>query len=139
MSDQENISLIRNMYRAFGAGDVQSILSNVDSDAEWTNHGPATIPYAGSWRGNARIGEFFQAMADSTTGGEEIPENFIAAGDAVVVTGRYRARVRDTGAQIDSPVAHFFTIRAGKVAKWVGYSDTAAVADAHRGKAAAGR
>lgn len=139
MSDQDNISLTRKMYQAFGAGDIQAILSNVDSDAEWTNHGPATIPYAGSWYGYARIREFFKAMADSTTKGEVIPESYIASGDAVIVTGRYRATVRDTGAQIDSPVAHFFTFHDGKVVRWVGYSDTAAIAEAHRGKAAAGR
>ncbi len=138
MNEQSNISLIRNMYQAFGAGDVQSILSNIDSDAEWTNHGPATIPYAGSWYGYPRIREFFKAIADSTTKAEVVPENFIAADDTVVVTGRYRATVRDTGAEIDTPIAHLFTIRNGKVVKWVGYSDTAAVAEAHRGRAAAG-
>ncbi len=139
MSDQENIALIRRMYQAFGAGDIQTILDSVESKAEWTNHGPATIPYAGSWAGHARIREFFKAIADSTTGGEVIPESIVATGDTVVATGRYRATVRDTGAQIDTPVAHLFTIRDGKVVKWVGFSDTARVAEAHTGKAAAGR
>lgn len=139
MSDQDNITLIRRLYTAFGGGDLQTILDNVADDAEWINHGPATIPYAGSWQGKARIREFFQAIAQSTTGGQVVPDDFVATGDAVVSTGRYRAAVKSTGTQIDSPVAHFFTIRNGKVVKWVGFSDTAHVSEAHTGKAAAGR
>jgi ketosteroid isomerase-like protein len=47
--------------------------------------------------------------------------------------------VRNTGAEIDSPIAHFFTVRNGMIEKWVGYSDSAQVADAHTGKAAVAR
>ena len=68
-----------------------------------------------------------------------MPEEFVAQGDMVVVTGRYRATVNGTGAEIDSPIAHFFTVRNGKIEKWVGFSDSALVADAHTGKAAAAR
>ncbi len=57
----------------------------------------------------------------------------------MVATGRYQATVRNTGAEIDTPIAHFFTVRNGKIEKWVGFSDSAHVADAHTGKAAAGR
>jgi ketosteroid isomerase-like protein len=139
MSDQENIALIRRMYSAFGAGDLQTIIDSVDPKAEWTNHGPDTIPYAGSWQGHAQIRQFFKAIAESTSGGQVVPETFTASGDTVVATGRYRATVRNTGTKIDSPIAHLFTIRNGKVVKWVGFSDTAGIADAHAGKAAAGR
>jgi uncharacterized protein len=105
MNEQDNIELIRKVYAAFAAGDAQTILASVGDHAEWTNYGPSTIPYAGARAGKAQILEFFQAIADSTTGGEVIPENFIAQGDTVVATGHYRATVRTTGAQIDTPVA----------------------------------
>ncbi len=52
----------------------------------------------------------------------------------VVVTGRYRATVRSTGAEIDTPIAHLFTVRNGKIEKWVGFSDSAQVADRTPGK-----
>jgi ketosteroid isomerase-like protein len=127
------------MYTAFGAGDVPTILDSVAENSEWTNHGPSAIPYAGTYMGKARIREFFQAIGESTTGSQVVPESFVAAGDTVVSTGRYRATVRNTGAQIDTPIAHFFTIRNGQVVRWTGYSDTAHVAEAHTGRAAAGR
>jgi uncharacterized protein len=139
MNEQDNVSLIRKIYAAFAAGDAQTILDSVTDNAPWINYGPATVPYAGSRTGKAQIAEFFQAIANSTTGGKVTAENFVAQGDTVVATGRYQATVRNTGAEINTPIAHFFTVRNGKVEKWVGFSDSAHVADAHTGKAAAGR
>jgi ketosteroid isomerase-like protein len=139
MNEQDNVSLIRKIYAAFAAGDAPTILDSVTDNAQWINHGPATIPYAGSRAGKAQIAEFFQAIANSTTGGKVTAENFVAQGDTVVATGRYQATVRNTGAEINTPIAHFFTVHNGKVEKWVGFSDSAHVADAHTGKAAAGR
>jgi uncharacterized protein len=137
MNEQDNVRLIQRIYAAFGAGDVPTILDSVADDAQWINHGPATIPYAGSRSGKKQIREFFQAIADSTTGGKVIPEKFVAQTDSVVATGRYTARVRDTGADIDTPIAHLFTVRNGKVVRWEGFSDSARVAEAHMGRAAA--
>jgi hypothetical protein len=68
-----------------------------------------------------------------------IAENFVAQGETVVATGRYTATVRDTGANIDTPIAHLFTVRNGKVVRWEGFSDSARVAEAHTGRAAAAR
>jgi hypothetical protein len=137
MDDQDNIGLTRKIYAAFGTGDVQTILESVADDADWINHGPVTVPYAGSRSGKTQILEFFQAIADSTTGGTVIADNFIAQGDTVVALGSYKATVRSTGAKIDTPIAHFFTVRHRKVVRWEGFSDSALVAAAHTGKAAA--
>jgi len=137
MNEQDNIGLIRKIYAAFGAGDVQTILDSVADGADWINHGPVTVPYAGSRKGKTQILEFFQAIANSTTGGIVVADNFIAQGDTVVALGSYKATVRTTGAEIDTPVAHIFTVRDGIVVRWEGFSDSALVATAHTGMAAA--
>ena len=134
MNEQANVAVIQKIYAAFSAGDLQTILNNVTPDAEWINHGPATIPYAGNFTG--RIPAFFQAIADSTTEGKVVADKFIAQGDSVVSLGRYTANVRSTGAKINTPLAHIFAVRNGKVTGWVGFSDSAAVAAAHTGTAA---
>ena len=139
MNEQDNVNLIRKIYAAFAAGDAQTILDSVTI----TRNGSTTVRPASHTPDRARARrksrEFFQAIANSTTGGKVIAENFVAQGDTVVATGRYQATVRNTGAEIDTPIAHFFTVRNGKVEKWVGFSDSAQVADAHTGKAAAAR
>jgi ketosteroid isomerase-like protein len=124
------------MNAAFGAGDVQTILDSVAAGADWINHGPSTIPYAGSRSGKTQILEFFQAIADSTTGGIVVADSFIAQADTVVALGSYRATVHNTVAEIDTPIAHIFSVRNGKVVRWEGFSDTALVAEAHTAKSA---
>lgn len=134
MHEQENIAFIQKIYSAFSAGDVQTVLSNVSPTAEWVNYGSETVPYAGDFTG--RIPEFFQAIGQSTTGAKVVPDQFIAQDEKVVALARYTATVRNTGASIDTPLAHIFTIRDGKVTSWIGFSDSAAVAAAHAGTAA---
>lgn len=139
MNDQDNVNLIKKTYASFSAGDVPAILANIDANAEWINHGPASVPYFGSWSGHGEVVNFFQAMGSSTAGGKVSADTFIAQDDRVVTTGRFTATVRETGTPIDTPIAHVFTVRNGKIVRWEGFSDSAHVADAHRGASAASR
>lgn len=134
MSENDNIALVQKLYAAFSTGDIQTILSNAEPDAEWINHGQATVPYMGNFSG--RLPAFFQAIGETTTEAQVFADKFIAQGDTVVALSRYTAKVRSNGARIDTPLAHIFTIRSGKVTSWIGFGDSAAVAAAHMGAAA---
>ena len=136
MNEQANIEVIRSTYAAFNAADLTAILSHLADGATWHNQGPATVPYAGTFNGKTEIPRFFQAIAESTTGGEVAAEEFIAQGERVVALGRYRATVRANGTAIDCPIAHVFTVRNGLIVSWEGYSDTVQVAAAHNPQAA---
>jgi ketosteroid isomerase-like protein len=135
--DQDNSAVVRKMYTAFGQGDLQTLLDSVTETTEWINHGPSSIPYAGKYRGRAEIRRFFEAIASSTNGGKVTANTYMTSGDVVAVLGRYSATVKDNGAPIDVPIAHFFTVQNGKVTRWEGFSDSAAVAAAHTSRAAA--
>lgn len=132
-----NVALIRKIYDAFSAGDIQTILDMAAPNAEWINYGPSTVPYFGNFTG--RLTSFFQGIGDTTTDAKVVADKFMVQGDTVVALARYTAKVRNTGANIDTPLAHFFTVRDGKVTSWIGFSDTAAVAAAHAGAASSAR
>lgn len=134
MSEQDNVNLIQKVYTAFGNGDIQTILNSIDPGAEWVNHGPSAIPYAGDFTG--RVPAFFQALAGSIIDGKVVPVRFVSQSDSVVALGRYTATVQRTGAKIDTPIVHLWTIRNGKVTGFVSLTDSAAVAAAHSGTAA---
>lgn len=137
MSEQQNVALVQKMYAAFERGDVQTILDNLADDVVWSLQGPAIIPYAGTKTGPAQVLGFFQALAGTQSEIKLTTEAFVAQGDQVATLGRYRATVKATGKKFDSPVGHFFTIRNGKVARFVDFGDTAAMADAYASKSAA--
>ncbi len=132
----ENIALIRKMYDAFGRGDIAYILQNLTDDVEWTSIGPASIPYAGTFRGPAEVTKFFQALATTQSGQRLTMPEFVASGDKVVAIGRYACTVTATGKYSDAPVVHVFTIRDGKVAAFLDFVDTAAVVEAYSAAAA---
>ena len=82
------------------------------------DYGPAAVPYFGDF--TDRIGDFFKAIGESTIGGSVIIDRYIASADIVVTQGQYTGTVRTTGAKIDSPIAHVFTLGDGKVTSWKG-------------------
>jgi ketosteroid isomerase-like protein len=47
-----------------------------------------------------------------------------AAGDTVLVEGRYRGTAKATGKPLDAQVAHVWDFRDGQVVSWQQYTDT---------------
>lgn len=137
MNEQANTALIQRLYDAFSKGDVATILNNLTADVEWIFEGPAVIPFTGTRRGIEQTKGFFTALATTQTGMKLTTSEFIAQGDHVATYGRYTGMVTATGKNFDSPVGHFFTIRDGKVARFVNMGNTAAYVEAYQASSSA--
>lgn len=122
-------AFIRSLYAAFGEGDVRKILDNLDPAVEWRSNGDSkTIPWGGRRDGVAGAASFFQALADNLDFEVFEPGEFHAAGDTVTVLGRTRARNKKAGRGVfDCAWAHVFTVRNGKLARFLEFYDTAAI------------
>ena len=131
MNEQQNTALIQNVYAAFARGDMQTITDSLAGDVEWVLEGPAIIPFAGRRKGTSEVLAFFQALATTQENMKLTMETFVAQGDVVATVGRYSATVKATGKKMDVAIGHFFTIRDGKIARFVDLGDTAAMADAY--------
>jgi len=131
MAQAENTKLVQSLYDAFAQGNVQYILERVTEDVEWVNEGPESIPYAGRFRGRAEVKRFFEQIGGAVQGAKVTAQEFIATEDQVVALGRFTATATATGKKIDAALAHVFTIRGGKISRWLGYGDTARVAEAY--------
>jgi uncharacterized protein len=136
MSEQSNSDLVLAMYAAFSRGDSQFIIDNVADDIEWITYGPSSIPYAGTFKGKAGVARFFQLLESTQQNQRLTTDKVIAQGDTVATVGRYSATVKATGKSADTPIAHIFTLRGGKVSRFLDFFDTAVVAAAYAGKAA---
>jgi ketosteroid isomerase-like protein len=139
MNEQQNTALIQKLYDSFAKGDIQTILDNLTDDVEWGLEGPAIIAFAGQKKGREQVKGFFEALATTQRGMKLTVDQFVAQDNRVASTGRYAATVTATGKSFDSPVAHFFEIRDGKVARFVDFGDTAAFAEAYTQASAATR
>lgn len=139
MSERENLDTVREGYRAFRQGDMDSLIRLLASDVEWVMPEVPGVPYTGNCRGRSHVAQLFETLFEQEEIVEFTQDEFVATGNRVAVTGHYKARVRATNRTVETPYAHFFTVVDGKVHAFHEYYDTAAVAEAYRPKESEGR
>ena len=121
----ENVELVRSIYAAFGAGDMPGVLAAMAPDIEWNE--AENFPYADGnpYRGPEAIaGGVFARLGGEWDGFAALPEEFLDAGDTVVVLGRYGGTYKATGRAMHAQMVHVWCIRDGKVAAFQQYTDT---------------
>jgi ketosteroid isomerase-like protein len=117
---------VKEMYAAFGRGDRRAILEKLDPSVQWEFEAPPELSFAGTHSGPKGASDFFDGIDKDHKDPELEMTEFVISGDAVAAFGRYKATVKATGQRVDSPVAHLFKFRAGKVVRYVNFLNTAA-------------
>ena len=117
---QQNVELVRRAVEAFPRADMDEMLSYMDPELEWHS------AIVGAAEGNVHRGHegFRRWYADSFESFEELRlewSEFRDLGDRVLAFGRVRARGRESGVEIDSPMGWVATVRRGKVVKAEGF------------------
>ena len=130
MSAENNKRTVREIFEAFGRGDIAGVLEHVSEDVTWKAPGPDVVTYFGDRRGHAGATEFFVQLGTAVDFEHFEPGAFVAEGDKVVVLGRERGRVKGTGKTFDNEWALVFTFDGGKVTDFQLYENTAAIAEA---------
>jgi uncharacterized protein len=125
-----NVDVVRQTYEAVGRGDIAGLLELVTDDVEWSLQGPSAIPFAGTRHGRDGVAKFFSLLGQSVEFQRFEPREFVAQGNLVVVLGFERNLIKPTGRAFEQQWAHVYTLRHGKVAKFLALEDTAAYADA---------
>lgn len=130
----DNVDLVRNLYAAFGRGDIDTILAALAPDVSWESVGrPEDYPAFGPRHGIEAVRDFFRLVAENEEFSDFSPREFLAADDRVFVLGHYEATLRKTGRTVASDWVHVFTLRDRKVSRWREHTDTAQFAEAWRG------
>jgi uncharacterized protein len=122
----DNKQLIRRVYDAFQSGDLDGLLQNLTDDFEW--NAPGGAPFSGVRQGREQMRAFFTELRRLVRFDEFDIDDVVADGEKVVAIGRQRATVLETGRHFETPFAHIFTVRGGKLANGLALSDTQAAA-----------
>jgi uncharacterized protein len=110
---QENVDLVRRGFEAFARRDIAAVLEllapdvDVTSDALGLSGGGSYLGHDGFVRATK---ETLEAFEDYRIDGEE----FIDAGDDVVVLVHISGRGRGSGVPVDMRLVHVWTVRGGK-------------------------
>ena len=110
---QENVEVVRQIYDGWSRGDFSVGTSLMAPEFEWHQHAEAVEP--GSHRGAAiggAISKIFEVYEDFRF----VPDEYIDAGDKVVVTARAQATGRGSGVELDVRYSFVWTVRRRKLA-----------------------
>lgn len=132
MDTSQNKQLVMRVYEMYKNKDIKGILALCDDKVEWIGPESDYIPFAGSHHGKDQVAQFFSQLEHSQDVIRFEPQNFIAEGDKVAVTGASSWHVKTTGLTYDAPWVHIFTLRDGKIARLEQYTHTAAAEAAFR-------
>ena len=107
------MALLRALYDAFNAGDLDRLIDSFSEDAE------QVVPVLGqTHRGRAEIRRSFEEYFEVVDAPNTEPIEFIEAGENIVVPVRLHGRMRHTQItddMIPAEMVHAFAVRDGKI------------------------
>jgi ketosteroid isomerase-like protein len=117
---QENVDLVGRIYEGWSRGDFSVGTDLMAPEFEWHQHAEAVEP--GSHRGPAiggALGKLFEVYDDFRIE----PEEYVDAGDRVVVVARAQAVGRGSGLALDQRFAFVWTVSGGRLADLTVFAD----------------
>jgi ketosteroid isomerase-like protein len=132
MSEQDNIRVVQDAYKAFVERNVAGVLGALTDDVYWEVPGSDDVPFAGARHGKNAVGEFFRLLDEADDILEFEPQQYLTSGDTVVVLGHYRGLVKSTGTTNDFDWVQVFNVRDGKVSSFKQFFDTEKASKAYR-------
>lgn len=123
----DNLSLIRNLYDAFGRGDIPSVLAAMSPNIKWSEaESNPYMPSGKAWVGpDAVLNNLFIKLGAEWDGFTVHPRSFHSAGESIIVEARYSGTYKATGKSMDAQVCHVWDVKSGKVTRFQQYVDTA--------------
>ncbi|BDG01494.1 nuclear transport factor 2 family protein [Anaeromyxobacter oryzae] len=124
------IEVVRRFYEVLARGDVLALVGMLAPRLEWTE--AERFPYhGGTWHTPEEVVQGLLAPLERDWEAFSArPVSSVAEGERVVSLGAYRGKYRKTGRSMTAPFAHVWTVRDGKIAGFVQYTDTAKVLEA---------
>ena len=130
-----NTNTVREIYDAFGRGDVPAILAKLDENVEW-EYGTAAheVPWLMPRRGRKGAGEFFESLAEVDFH-NFVPKAILADEKLVVAIVDIAFTVKKNGKNVvEQDEAHIWRFNdAGKVVRFRHCADTNQHVQAYRG------
>jgi ketosteroid isomerase-like protein len=117
-----DFEVIRRAWRASGQKDLAAFERDLDPDI-------VTIPFGAvmegkSYRGvDAVVGWLRDEIWANWEHFDTVPEEFTRVGERILVTGRWHARGKGSGVELDIPATWVVEVRDGKITYWQTYTD----------------
>jgi hypothetical protein len=125
MSQQDNLTIVKEIYDAVGRGDVAAILDRVSDDVDWAAEAASkAAPWYGPRAGKDGVASFFSDLATSVEISAFTPHSFAAGQGDVHLLVDWTIRPVTTGRETSMTMYHYWRLRDGKVTYFRGSEDT---------------
>ena len=126
---QENVEIPRRLIEAYNRADVPAFLELLDPDVEWI---PIMATLEGRvYRGREDVRRWLEDIARDWEYFEPCYEEFRDLGDRVLIFGRWRARGRASGVELENqPGTWLYEIKDGKAVRMRTFTDRAEALEA---------
>jgi len=124
-----NLELAKQMYEAFGRGDIPTVLGSMDPAIQWREAEGNPYQMDGSaWIGpQAIVEKLFMSLGTEWDGFKVTINSLHDAGDYVIMEGRYTGTYKPSNRSINSQACHVLRFANGKLTSFQQYTDTAQV------------
>lgn len=120
--------IIRASYAAFARGDLDAALAVLSPEVEWTHpDGMRDYGLSGTKKGHVEVLEFMARARTVFSEIRQVPEEFVEAGDRVMVLGVHHMRGAASGTSGTVPFVHSWRFENGLATHFSDYHDTAEV------------
>ena len=124
-----NVQTVQELYRAFQAKDYEAFLAICNPDLQWIQN--AGFPRGATWHGaQAVVDGVFRSFDTSWKDWGFDIEQFLDAGNSVIVVGTYRGQHKVSGRLFVAPAAHVYDLANGKITRFRQFTDTKVICDA---------
>ena len=128
MSSQDNVGIVKQLFTAAGRGDVEGVIDLVAPDGVIDASRGAFGK--GSFKGHEQIRDYIASSADVWNPVGTEPEEFMNAGDAVIVLVRVVDTGRTSALTLATRAAWLAEVRDGKVGRMTVYQSRAEALEA---------
>jgi uncharacterized protein len=126
---RENVEVIRRLYETFDRGDLEATLEALDPQIEWKE--PPEQPEGAVTRhGREGVREGLSDWLRTWRSYRVEPQEFIEAGDQVLVRIRQLGQGQSRGVEVESDLFQAWTLRAGKPVRMEMYFERSAAMEA---------
>jgi ketosteroid isomerase-like protein len=124
---QENVEIVRATWEAWERGDMEAIFAFYDPAIVWDQTGYGAPGLADLYHGHDGVKQFFRDWLAPFESYYARPEEFIDAGEAVVVRLRQGGRGKHGGVEVEMPpYCQVYRLRDGRVVRIEVYNDQGA-------------
>ena len=123
-----NLEIIKSLYLSDAEQTAKNLQAALAPNAEWVE--VEGFPYGGTYHGLEEVGKnVFSRLATEWIGFRADVEHIYDAGDTIVSSGFYRATYKETNREMHARFVHMWTLKDGKIVKYVQCADTKKVWD----------